>query len=79
MILADLRDYLSRQKRAGLTDLAQHFDTDPEALRGMLAMLERKGRVRELPTGTLCGSGCCKCDPQALTLFEWVNEESMPK
>jgi hypothetical protein len=31
---------------------------------GMLGILERKGRVRRLPTGTACGGGCNKCHPK---------------
>ncbi|MGB1110984.1 MAG: FeoC-like transcriptional regulator, partial [Gammaproteobacteria bacterium] len=61
MILADLRDYLRRNGRAAVYDMAQHFDTDAEAIRGMLSEWERKGRVRKLPGGTACGGGCNKC------------------
>ncbi len=75
MILAEVREYLAQHKRAALLDLSHHFGTDPEALRPMLAMLERKGRVRKLPTGTPCADGCCKCDPASVEIFEWVGEE----
>jgi hypothetical protein len=54
--------------------MAYGLDTAPEALKGMLALLERKGRVRRLPVGTACGSGCCKCDPAAVELYEWIEE-----
>jgi putative ferrous iron transport protein C len=72
MILAQVREYLAHHKRVALIDLSQHFRSDPQALRGMLAMLEQKGRVRRLPMGTPCGDGCCKCDPATVEIFEWV-------
>jgi len=70
MILSELRSYLVEHKRAALTDMARHFDTDPDALRGMLATLEHKGRVRKLPAGTRCDSSCCRCDQASLELYE---------
>jgi putative ferrous iron transport protein C len=73
MILSQLRDYIAERRRLSLQDLANHFDTDPEALRGMLAILERKGRVRKLAAGAACG-GCCNCDQAAPELYEWVQE-----
>ena len=73
MILSDLTHYLAEQKRVALTDISYHFDTDPQALRMMLSMLERKGRVRKLPAGTPCGGGCCNCDPASIEIYEWVD------
>jgi hypothetical protein len=72
MILSELTAYLAEQKRAALTDISYRFDSDPQALRMMLSMLERKGRVRKLPPGTACG-GCSKCDPASLEIYEWVD------
>jgi hypothetical protein len=71
MILSELRDYLQTHERAALIDLAHHFDTDPNALRGMLAKWVGKGRVAKLPSGTTCGGGCCKCDPATTEIYEW--------
>lgn len=72
MILSELTAYLAERKRAALIDISLHFDSDPEALRLMLSLLERKGRVRKLPTGTTCGGGCSKCDPASVEIYEWV-------
>ena len=72
MILGELRQYLSRHKRATLIDLHHHFDTEPEALRGMLSLLGRKGWVRKLPADTPCGGGCNKCDPASIEIYEWT-------
>ena len=62
MILSEVRGYLAAHKRVALTDMVYRFGTDAEALRGMLSVLERKGRVRQLPSGTTCSSGSCKAN-----------------
>lgn len=72
MILSELTSYLCAQQRAALLDLSLRFDTDADALRGMLSVLERKGRVRKLPAGTLCSTGCSKCDTASVEIYEWV-------
>jgi porin len=48
------------------------LDAAPNALRGMLAALERKGRVRRLATGSSCG-GCRKRSGASAEAFEWVD------
>jgi putative ferrous iron transport protein C len=75
VILSELRIYLADRKRAPLADMASRFDTDPDALRGMLAVLERKGRVPRLSSGAGCSGGCCKCDLASAEVFEWVDRE----
>ena len=72
MILSELKQYLSQHKRAALLELSHHFDIEPEALRGMLATLQKKGLVEQLPAGALCGVGCRKCDSNSIEIFEWV-------
>ncbi len=69
-MLRDLQGYLRDRQRASLAELAQDLHTDPEALRGMLAHLIRKGRVRPLPVQA-CG-GCHSCQSETLEFYEWV-------
>ena len=64
-------EVLAQPGKAAVYDLAVHFDTDPEAIRGMLGELERRGKVRRLPVGTPCGGGCSKCDPGTVELYQW--------
>jgi hypothetical protein len=71
MIFADIRRYLKLNSRAAVRDLALHFGSEPDAIRGMLGELERRGMVRRLPAGTPCGGGCRQCDPAAIELYEW--------
>jgi len=74
MILSQINDYLKRRRRASLVDMAHALMTDPEALKAMLAALERKGRVRRMQSGTPSCEGCCKCDLKAVELYEWTGD-----
>jgi len=74
MILSDLRDFLKQQRRVALRDLANHFDMDADALRGMLGKWIHKGNVRKLSLESNCGTTCCKCDPTLTELYEWVDK-----
>lgn len=71
MILQQLQTYLRSHPQTSLEELSRHFQTDADALRQMLALLIRKGRVRQL-AGKQCG-GCHSCPPESLELYEWVN------
>jgi hypothetical protein len=71
MIIADIERYLAARKRAPLADIACRLETDTEALRPMLTLLERKGRVRRVTPAT-CASGCGKCRPEDLEIYEAV-------
>jgi predicted ArsR family transcriptional regulator len=73
MILSRLNDYLRLRRRASLVDMAHGLGATPDAVRGMLATLERKGRVRRLVAGAAC-AGCGKCDAAALELYEWAGD-----
>ena len=72
MILSELTSYLIQHRRAPLRDLAHRFETSPEALRGMLAALERKGRVRRIADGAACAGGCGQCERATVESYEWV-------
>ncbi|MGF1614627.1 MAG: FeoC-like transcriptional regulator [Gammaproteobacteria bacterium] len=72
MILTDLKEYLRERRQAPLMDLVYRFDVEPEALRGMLAHWIRKGNVRRQVGAGVCSTGCGKCDPEALEIYEWV-------
>jgi len=76
MILSRLTAYLAERKRAALIDISHHLGADPETLRMMLTLLERKGRVRKLPGGTLCPGGCNRCDPMSGELYEWLGNST---
>jgi putative ferrous iron transport protein C len=70
MILSNIRGYLQANGNASLQNLANRFDIDPDALRGMLGQWVARGRVVcERPSGQC--DGCCKCDPSALEVYRW--------
>ena len=73
MILSELRNYLKERKSVALRDLMLHFDTDAEALRGMLQILVAKGYVTKVSAKEACGTSCCKCDSTLVEIYEWVD------
>jgi DNA-binding IclR family transcriptional regulator len=74
MILHELQTYLRHHSPTSLAELAHHVQADTEALRAMLNLLIRKGRVRKLANIT-CG-GCHSCAPESLELYEWVHADT---
>jgi len=73
MILSDIRQYLEQRGQATLADIALHFDTDPDAIRGMLEVWMRKGRIHRRMATTSCGSSCSKCGMAATEIYIWRN------
>ncbi len=72
MVLSDIKHYLQDRKQATLSDLANHFDMDREAMRGMLTSWIRKGRVVRCDLTATCGKGCsgCNCE-MTMEIYEW--------
>lgn len=73
MLLSRLTEYLSNRGRASLAEMAVGVGTEPGALRGMLELLERKGRVRRLLPASRCGN-CTGCAQGAADVYEWTGE-----
>lgn len=71
MILAEVQGYLREKGRVSVAQMELHFGVEPDALRGMLDRLVRKGRARKLPTPRLCG-GCSICAPETIEFYEWT-------
>jgi putative ferrous iron transport protein C len=78
VILSELRRYLKERGQATLTDIALHFDAEPDALRPMLEMWIRKGKVERWEAGTGCGSACQRCDPAATEIYRWSEGPPFP-
>jgi putative ferrous iron transport protein C len=78
VILSDLTRYLAAHRRATLVDLAHRFGSSPEALRAMLEVLARKGRVRRIGEGASCISGCSRCEPAQIETYEWLDAPQRP-
>ncbi len=75
MILSDIRDYLQQRGQATLADIALHFDTDPDAVRGMLQVWIQKGKVHRQMATASCGGSCTQCDSASTEIYIW-NEAS---
>lgn len=73
MILSDIKNYMMTNKRVTLGDLALHFDTDLDAMRGMLDQWIRKGKLLKTDLKASCRKTCGKCaDPAAMEVYEWT-------
>ena len=70
-ILIDIRSYLQQHERASLNDIALHFDTPPEAMRGMLDHWIARGNIRHCPADACTG---CKtsCSSMPSDTYEWA-------
>lgn len=73
MILSDIRDYLKQRRQCTLSDIALHFDTDADAIRGMLDVWVRKGKVEKHSATESCGTSCQSCDPAATEIYSWCD------
>ncbi len=72
MILADIRNYLKQRGQCTLSDIALHFDTNADAVRGMLEVWIRKGKVEKSATTASCGTSCQSCDPASTEIYSWT-------
>ena len=76
MILANIRDYLKQRGQCTLSDIALHFDTDADAVRGMLDVWIRKGKVKKSSATDSCGTSCQSCDPAATEVYSWCENNT---
>jgi hypothetical protein len=72
VILSDLKRYLSHHRVATLSNIAIHFDIEPDAIRGMLEHWIRKGKVLKHSRNESCKKACCKCDSATVEIYEWI-------
>ncbi|ARJ65743.1 hypothetical protein WV31_08785 [Magnetospirillum sp. ME-1] len=70
MTLVEAKAYLVERHRAGLSEIATHFDTSPDTVRQVLGHWIAKGRVRRVDSGS-CASGC-HCHIRQDEIYEWV-------
>ncbi|WP_330925672.1 FeoC-like transcriptional regulator [Candidatus Sororendozoicomonas aggregata] len=68
-MLIAVQEYLSCQGVCSLTEISQHFNTSPDAMRGMLAHWIRKGKLMKEVSG--CQKGCLSCSPEHLEIYRW--------
>jgi predicted ArsR family transcriptional regulator len=71
LILAELKSYLKERGQASLQDLGFHFGVEPDAVRSMLAVWIRKGKVERSFLSSDCGGNCNRCAPETTELYRW--------
>jgi len=76
MILSNIRDYLKQRGQCTLSDIALHFDTNADAVRGMLEVWIRKGKVEKHSATDSCGTSCQACDPATTEVYSWSESGS---
>ncbi len=79
MILSQVRDYLKQRGQCTLSDIALHFDTDASAVRGMLDIWIKKGKVEKRSATTSCGTSCQSCDPATTEVYTWSESKAVNK
>lgn len=73
MTPSEVKRYLSERSLASLTDIALHFDLEPDAVRGLLSHWIHKGRVRlHKDEGCGKGGGCGGCGSHSREVYEWL-------
>ena len=73
MILSEVKQYIRQRQRVSLTDIANHFDVEADALRGMLDFWINKGKIQQSVSPS-CQSSC-HCDfKQTVEYYEWNPE-----
>ncbi len=70
-ILREVRDYLRVKKQASLSDLCNHFDSSPDAMRGMLEQWIVRGQVRHCSPAA-CGQCSLSCASAPGDSYEWT-------
>jgi len=70
-ILRDVRDYLQKHQRASLEDLAVHFNSNPDAMRGMLEKWIAKGIIRHCQPSA-CAGCTTSCSSAPGDSYEWA-------
>ena len=68
-MLIALQEYLSGRGVCSLAEISQHFNTSPDAMRGMLAHWVRKGKLMKEASG--CNKGCLSCSTEQLEIYRW--------
>jgi len=70
-VLKQIQDFLKSRKGACLADIANHIGADPQAVSGMLDVLAKKRRIRQIQNMMPKCGGCTHCVPQSLIVWEW--------
>lgn len=70
-MLLEIKRYIAERGRVSLGDLVLHFETDPDAMRGMLERWIRKGQLVKCDAAD-CGGCASSCPSAREEAYEWV-------
>lgn len=72
MLLSEIKQHLQHHHKQNLWQLSRQFNVTADVMRDMLALLVRKGQVRQCTKTPRCGSKCNQCDVLITETYEWV-------
>lgn len=72
-MLTEIIKLLKERGPMSLAELARHFQTEVSAMEGMLATLERKGRIQRLENKCSRCKGCAEVNPAVAAIFKVVS------
>jgi len=72
MSLIELKNYIIKNKRATLPQLATVFKEDRDLIEDMLSILIQKRIICCRALKPACGKACQQCDIANMTLYEMV-------
>lgn len=71
MILKEVKDYVESRRQVTLSDIATHFDVEPEAVKGMLEFWVNKGKITHHSSAQVCGGSCSCSRKDNNDVYEW--------
>jgi hypothetical protein len=71
MILSDIGHYVKEHQQVTLSQIALHFNAKPDAVRGILDIWVRKGKISRQSATASCGSTCQQCDIASTEIYIW--------
>jgi len=75
MILSDIGQYVQQHQQVTLNQISQHFNVQPDAVRGMLEIWINKGKIFQQMATPSCGSTCQQCDTASTEIYVWGKQD----
>ncbi len=72
-MLFALRDYVAKEKRVSLAQLARFFKVDVTALEPMLDVWIRKGVLKQDVQKMACKTACLGCSREAAIYYQYLS------
>jgi hypothetical protein len=70
MSMSDIKKCLQQRGQAPLSDIVNHFGSEPGAVLAMLEHWQRKGRIGRFSVSRC--SGCKRCEAAVADVFRWI-------